>query len=96
MNNMLNVSQVSAMIGTSVQTISSWYKFKKENPNDELSLMLPEFERIGNRRTRYWNKDDIWKLIEFKANIVHGRYGRLGSVTQRYCKTNFRNRNKEV
>lgn len=93
-NNMLNVSEVSTMIGTSVQTIGSWYKFKKENPDDELSMMLPDFERIGNRKTRYWKKDDIWKLIEFKTNVVHGRYGRLGSVTQRYCRNNFRNKDR--
>lgn len=94
-NNMLNISEVSTVIGTSTQTISTWYKFKKENPDDELAKLLPEFERIGNRKTRYWKQEDIWKLLKFKSNITYGRYGVMGSVSQRYVKTNFRNKNKE-
>lgn len=82
--NLLNVQEVSLLIGSSVQTISSWYKFKRENPNDEFVQNLPDFERVGNRRTRYWNREDIWKLIEFKNSIPTGRYGLMGSVTQRY------------
>lgn len=85
-NNLLKIQEVAVMIGSSVQTISMWYKFKKENPENEYAKMLPEYKTIGNLKTRYWNRDDIWKLIEFKINIPHGRYGVFGSVTQRYVK----------
>lgn len=84
LNNKLNVSEVSVIIGVSIQTINMWYKFKKEYPNDELAKKLPEFERDGSKNTRYWNREDMWKFMDFKANITMGRYGTMGSVTQRY------------
>lgn len=92
--NKLNVTEVSVIIGASVQTINSWYKFKKENPENELAQKLPEFTRDGSKHTRYWNKDDIWKFMDFKSNITIGRYGVMGSVTQKYVHKDKKKRKK--
>lgn len=82
----LRIEEVAMIIGSSVQSINNWYRFKKEHPEHELSNLLPAFEQAGERQTRYWSSDDVWKLIEFKRTIPHGRNGIMGSITQRYCR----------
>ena len=82
----LRIEEVAMLIGSSVQSINNWYRFKKENPDNEMSKLLPEFKQAGDRQTRYWSSEDVWKLLEFKKSIPHGRNGVMGSVTQRYCR----------
>ena len=83
---LLNVSEVSFLVGSSVQTISSWYRWKDLNPDAELAKLLPTYTRIGNKNTRYWKQSDVWALIEFKKSIPQGRSGIMGAVTQKYVK----------
>lgn len=82
----LTIAELAAAIGSSVQTISGWYRWKKENPEHEYAKRLPDFFRLGAHRTRHWHESDIPKLIEFKNSIPQGRNGIMGSVTQRYYK----------
>ena len=60
-----------------------WYMFKKQNPENEYAQLLPDFEQEYDRACRYWNYEDVWKLIKFKQSIPHGRNGILGNVTQK-------------
>ena len=83
---LLNVSEVSLLVGSSIQTISSWYRWKALHPDHELAKIIPDYVRIGNRRTRYWKRDDVWKLVEFKNSIPQGRNGIMGEITQKYVK----------
>ena len=83
-NGLINATELAYKVGKSIQTISSWYKFKEENPDNEYSHMLPDYIRIGAKRTRYWREADVEKLIVFYKTIPQGRNGVLGSVTQRY------------
>jgi hypothetical protein len=83
---LLNVQELSMLIGSSIQTIGSWYRWKELNADHELAKLIPEYARIGNRRTRYWRQDDVWKLIEFKQKIPQGRNGIMGEITQKYVK----------
>lgn len=83
---LLNVSEVSVLVGSSIQTISSWYRWKDLYPDHELAKLIPEYTRIGNRRTRYWTMEDVWKLVEFKNSIPQGRNGVMGEITQKYVK----------
>lgn len=85
---LLKAQQVACAIDVSPQTIGSWYKWKLENPDHELAKLLPDYIRIGNRNTRYWEEDAVWKLMEFKKIIPQGRKGVMGDVTQRYVKKN--------
>ena len=81
---MIKATELAYRVGASVQTITTWYKFKEENPDNEYSHMLPDYVRLGARNTRYWRESDIGKLIEFRKSIPQGRNGVLGSVTQKY------------
>lgn len=85
---LLNVSEVSLIVGASIQTISSWYKWKGLHPDHALAKLIPEFTRIGNKRTRYWKKEDAWALRRFRDSIPQGRNGVMGDVTQKYVKKN--------
>lgn len=84
----LTIEQVAVLIGSSINTINMWYRFKNLHPENEFAQILPEFRRAGDtvRGKRYWNKDDLWKLIEFKQVIPQGRAGIMADVTQRYIK----------
>ena len=83
---LLNVSEVSVIVGSSIQTISSWYRWKDLHPEHELAKLIPAYTRVGNRRTRYWTMEDVWKLVEFKNAIPQGRNGVMGEITQKYVK----------
>lgn len=83
---LLNVQELSMLIGSSIQTIGSWYRWKDLNPDHELAKLIPDYTRIGNRRTRYWKQSDVWKLLEFKQKLPQGRNGIMGEVTQKYVK----------
>jgi predicted DNA-binding transcriptional regulator AlpA len=83
---LLKIEEVAVLIGCSVKTVNNWYMWKKQNPEHEMTQLLPEFVQHGERQTRYWKQSDVYKLIEFQARIPKGRNGILGSVTQKYYK----------
>jgi len=92
----LKIGEVALLIGSSIYTINLWYKFKREEPDNEYAKLLPDYYQDGERQTRYWLESDIWKLIEFKQSINVGRKGFMGAVTQRYDKKSKRYVKKEA
>lgn len=85
-NTRMTVEEVALLVGCSVKTINNWYLFKSLHPDNEYAKMLPNFIRNGPRDTRYWNKEEVWKIIEFRQAIPKGRNGILGDATQKYHK----------
>lgn len=83
-NTLLKIEQVAVLVGSSYKTIQNWYAWKKENPNHELAKLLPAPIQEGPRRPRFWKREDVWKLIEFKEKVPQGRGGVMGCVTQKY------------
>jgi len=81
-----NVTEVALIVNSSINSINNWYRFKKQNPDNEYAKILPDFIQKGQRRTRYWKQSDIDKLLEFKSKLPKGRNGILGSVTQKWNK----------
>ena len=77
----LKVEEVAVRIGVSTQTLNRWYKFKRENPNDKMSKLLPAYKLTKsdkNLPTRLWKESDIDKLLRFKDNVTRGRDGLMG------------------
>ena len=87
-DNVVRMEELAERIGSSVPTIQSWYRWKKQNPEYEMARLLPDFFRYGPLNTKYWYESDIPALIQFKNSIPHGRNGIMGSVTQKYVKRN--------
>lgn len=83
---LLRIEEVAMMCGVSVQSVNNWYKFKRENPDNEYARLLPEYTTLEGSRQRMWDKADINALIEFKQKMPKGCKGVMGSVTQRYVK----------
>lgn len=83
---LLSVQEVAVLIKSSVPTISSWYRWKRLHPEHEMAQKLPDFERHGAHRARYWKYSDVWKLVDFKESIPQGRNGIMGEITQKYVK----------
>lgn len=84
--NKLKITEVAVITGKSVQTINMWYAWKREHPEHELAKLLPEYTQEGERGTRYWNREDIWKFAVFASSIKTGRNGFMGDITQKYVK----------
>lgn len=82
----LKIEEVAVLCGVSVQSVNNWYKFKRENPNNEFARLLPDYQTLEGSRQRIWDKSDINALIEFKQKMPKGCKGVMGSVTQRYVK----------
>lgn len=83
---LLTIEEVAVSAGVSVQTINIWYRWAKQNPEHERAKMLPVPIQAKPRQTRFWEVQDVMKLIEFKNTVKIGRSGIMGSVTQRYVK----------
>ena len=86
MRTLLRIEEVAVLVGVSVQSINNWYRFKAENPDNEYARLLPDFERIGSKGQRFWDKSDIDQLVTFKRSMPTGCKGVMGSVTQKYVK----------
>ena len=82
----LRIEEVALLVGVSGQTLNNWYRWKKIEPEHELAKLLPDYEQVGARQMRLWKREDVWKLIDFKNSIPHGRNGILGDITQRRYK----------
>ena len=85
--NMLRVEELAILLQVSVNTINAWYRFKKQEPDNEYAKLLPDYIRVDSKRsTRYWNQEDVWKFIEFRAKLPKGRNGVMGNITQKYIR----------
>ena len=79
--------EVAFLVGISTETLNLWYRFKKQNPDNEYVQLLPDIKhKKDDNKTRYWTEDDVFKLIEYKNTIPQGRNGIMGSVSQKYVK----------
>ena len=83
---LLTIEEVAVSVGVSVQTLNIWYRWKKQNPEHERAKLLPDFIQKKPRQIRFWEPQDVMKLIEFKNSVQVGRNGVMGSVTQAYVK----------
>lgn len=84
MEKLLNATNVAVLVGVTVPTLTSWYKWKELNPDHELAKFLPDYTKISH--VRYWERDAVESLLKFKEAKPMGRNGILGEVTQKYVK----------
>ena len=85
---LLRIEEVAICVGVSAKTINNWYWFKKSNPDNKLAKLLPDYVQAGERQIRRWHQSDMWKLIDFRSKVPHGRKGVMGSITQKYYHKN--------
>lgn len=81
---MLRIEEVAMILDINVLTIERWYRFKRQNPNNEIIKLLPEYvmqPNSKNRSVRFWKTSDIDMFKKFQDSIVRGTKGFMGSVT---------------
>lgn len=78
---LLSSTEVAFLVGIAPKTLEVWYRFKRENPDNEYALMLPAYKQDGANKPRYWKEEDIEKILAFKDAIPHGRNGLFGNIT---------------
>ena len=83
---LLTIEEVAVSVGVSTQTLNIWYRWAKQNPEHERAKMLPVPIQAKPRQIRFWEPQDVLKLIEFKNTVKTGRAGIMGEITQKYVK----------
>jgi len=83
---MLTLNQVCSRLKISRYTLENWYRFKREYPDDELALLLPDYYKERVNSQRFWNKADIKRLREFKNSRKLGRNGQMSKSIQKYVR----------
>ncbi len=84
----LTATKVSQKLGVSVTTLTNWYKWytlsalTMKLPKD--CPELPPYEQDHPRGIRYWNPEDLPKLVKFKKWIPKGRGGVMGEYNSRF------------
>ena len=88
MDRQLNANEVALLVGCTVPTLTSWYKWRDLHPDDEKAKLLPDYIRVDSpqRGKRLWKYSDIPSLILFKSQIKQGRGGFMSEITQKYVK----------
>ena len=82
----LSSNKVAQHLDISVATLNNWYKwynnleFKKPENTPE----LPSYTQQGKRGTRYWDKKDLPKLVQFKKWMPRGRAGVMGDSNAQF------------
>lgn len=78
--NGMKIEEVAVKLGVSVQTLNRWYKFKRENPKDDISRRLPMYKKVkcATGFVRVWTDNQLQELVEFKSLVTPGRTGKMG------------------
>lgn len=94
MGNYISIGRVALMIDVSHSTIIRWYKWYEDDsyPKPE-ELVLPEYIYVDRKMTKFFNKDDIPKLEEFK-NLIRNKYS--GAMAEFNAKTAWGNRGSVI
>lgn len=77
---MVTATEVCVMVGISIYTLNTWYKFKKLHPKHELSKLLPKPVQANSRAPRLWKRSDVEGIMEFKSRRPKGRNGVMGDL----------------
>jgi len=76
----LTIGEVAKIIKRTPYTIKNWYEWQRKNP-DSAGDILPEvYQDVDNKRTRYFAKKDIDKLIKFRDMISYGFFGEFNAI----------------
>lgn len=98
--NKVTATKVTQYLDISLRTLDNWYRFYRNASEKKPENMpeLPNYEQLGPKATRFWNEEDLPKLMEFKNWIPHGRSGVMGRTNERYWSEKLRknNKNKDI
>ena len=59
---MVRIEELAMILDINVLTIERWYRFKRQNPDNEIISLLPDYilrPNSKNRSVRFWRISDI-------------------------------------
>ena len=66
----ISISRVAQAIDVSTQTLKNWYKWYEDDEYEKpIELKLPEYFILDGRGTKFFNQEDIAKLLDFKNKL---------------------------
>lgn len=78
----LTATQIAAKINKTGYTIKRWYNWynslsdeKKQSYIEQGMPELPEYDTVGSTNWRYWDEEDIPKLLAFSNWVPHTKNG---------------------
>ena len=95
--NLLTALEVCVLVKCSYNALNYWYRWKRENPDNEYAQLLPDYISMGDRQARYWRREDVEKIIRFRNSLPKGCSGVMGDITQKYRrKQKERKKNEKI
>lgn len=80
-NGKMTSAAVANQVDISTKTLNQWYKFYySDEPKPEDMPELPAYEQAYEKAPRYWNPEDIPKILAFKEWIPRGHNGIMGKI----------------
>lgn len=86
MAKLLTADEVCKELNISIFTLNNWYRYKRENPEDDLAQILPEYTKRTATSPRQWRRGDLKKLTKFKETRKLGSKGQMSKSLQKYYK----------
>lgn len=79
----ISANYICYKLDISLNTLNTWYKWQKleGSPN---APRLPKYYQKNAKSKRYWEKDSLVRLEQFKNWVPKGRAGVMGNFTQKY------------
>lgn len=81
---LFTIEEVAASIGTSIERIERWYRWKSEHPEHEYAKLIPGYVRKGPHGQRYWYESAVAELYCFKSYTPKSSGGNKGTGAQGY------------
>ena len=81
---LLTALEVCLLAHCSYNALNYWYRWRAQNPDNEYAKLLPDYIQYSERQARYWKREDVAKIIQFRETVPQGRNGIMGDVTQKY------------
>lgn len=74
MGEVMSIARVAQVLDLSTQTLQNWYKwYEDESYVKPQELKLPPYKILDKRGTRFFDVNDIPKLLDFKEKL-QGEY----------------------
>ena len=65
-------TEVATMVGVTRQTVVNWDKYSVELEAVNAKRLIPAPTRLGGNGNRYWTKEQVDKVMDFKTNMKPG------------------------
>lgn len=83
--NYISISTIAQMLDVSTTTVKRWYKWYENDAfKKPESLTLPNYVYVDNRKTKFFHKDSVEQLMDFKNKLQTEYRGVMAEFNAEY------------